>query len=182
MFAADAARAGSGLVQRAGAHLGGMIAPVGQALTDAVRAAAASAVPVVLDAIDLDAVLARVDIDALIGRIDMAALLDRVDVERIVDRVDVGRIVDRVDVERIVDRVDVGRIVDRVDIAPIVATALDAVDIGAIVRESTTSVAGEAVRGARIQAIDADALVARIVDRVLFRRSQRNLAGPEISP
>ena len=47
---------------------------------------------------------------------------------------------------------------------------LDAVDIGAIVRESTGSVTGDMVDSARIQSMQLDVVVNRIVDTILLRR------------
>ena len=51
-----------------------------------------------------------------------------------------------------------------------VAEVLDTIDIGSIVRESTGSVTGDIVDSARVQSMQLDTLVNRIVDTMLLRR------------
>ena len=51
----------------------------------------------------------------------------------------------------------------------IVSEVLDEIDIGAIVRESTGSITGDAVDGARVTAMRLDTFVGRVADRVLLR-------------
>jgi hypothetical protein len=46
---------------------------------------------------------------------------------------------------------------------------IDAIDLPEILRESTGSVASEAVRGVRADGVQADEAVARFVDRLLRR-------------
>jgi hypothetical protein len=134
----------------------------------------------VMERVDLDALLARVDMDAVLDRIDVDALLDRIDVEGLLDRIDVQRIVQRVDVDALVQRVDVDAIVARVDVDSMVARLdmapiVDELDIANIVRESTNTVGGDLVDGARVSAMRVDRFVARFTDRVLLRRRPREL-------
>jgi hypothetical protein len=103
-------------------------------------------------------------------------------VEKIIDRVDVEKIIDRVDVDAIVGRVDVSAIMGRVDIAPMANEIINEVDIGAIVRQSTGSITGDAIEGGRVTAMRLDGFVDRVVDRVLFRRKGRNLEVPGYDP
>jgi hypothetical protein len=139
----------------------------------------------------IDAIVAGVDIDALLDRVDVESIIDRVDVDKIVSRVDVEKIIDRVDVEKIIERVDVNAIVARVDvqsimgkvdIAPMAQEIIAEVDIGAIVRESTGSITGDAVDSGRVTAMRLDGFSDRIVDRILFRRKARNLELPGYDP
>jgi hypothetical protein len=109
-------------------------------------------------------------------------LLARVDVENIIERVDVERIIERVDVNAIVGRVDVQAIMGRVDIAPMADEIISEVDIGAIVRQSTGSITGDAVDGGRLTAMRIDGFIDRVVDKVLLRRRARELAMPGYDP
>jgi hypothetical protein len=135
----------------------------------------------------IDAIVARVDIDALLDNVNVDGIIDRVDVEKIIDRVDVEKIIERVDVEKIIDRVDVNSIVSRVDvqaimakvdIAPMADEIISEVDIGAIVRQSTGSITGDAVDSGRLTAMRVDGFIDRVVDKVLLRRKGRDLAIP----
>jgi hypothetical protein len=96
-------------------------------------------------------------------------VLQHVDVGRLLDRIDVEAVVDRVDANALVQRVDVQALLTRVDMVGIVSEVLDEIDIGAIVRESTGSITGDAVDGARVTAMRLDTFVGRVADRVLLR-------------
>ena len=124
---------------------------------------------VALAGLDLDAV-----VSGAVGALDLEAL-----VATTVDRLDVtGLVVEQVDLERVVmsalSRIDLTRIVlEQVDLIGIAEYVVDGIDLPEIIRDSTGSVASEAVRGLRMQGVDADAAVARMVDRVLLRRRSR---------
>lgn len=62
----------------------------------------------------------------------------------------------------------------RIDLAGIAHTVIDDIDLSRIIRESSTSMASESVVGVRMQGIEADDRINRIVDRLLLRRSERN--------
>ena len=156
-----------------------------------VRRLAPELATAVIAQLDMDSLMGQLPVDAIIARVDIDALLDRVDVENIIERVDVDKIVERVDVERIIERVDVNAIVGRVDvqgimakvdIAPMAQEIIAEVDIGAIVRESTGSITGDAVDGGRVTAMRIDGFVDRVTDRILFRRKARNLVVPGYDP
>ena len=133
----------------------------------------------VLDRVDVDRVVAeilrRIDLDALVAlalaRLDVAAL-----VSATLDRLDVtGLVLERVDLERVVDealqKVDLTQVVmEQVDLIDVAEYVVAGIDLPEIIRASTGSVASEAVRGLRMQGVDADLAVARVVDRMLFRR------------
>ena len=77
--------------------------------------------------------------------------------------------------EAIVVRLPVEEIVSRVDMAALTKRLLESIDLAGIVRESTATVGSEVVDAGRNQAMDADTLVERLVDRMLFRREPRRL-------
>jgi len=84
-------------------------------------------------------------------------------------------ILEHVDMERlvpgIVDKLDVTALVlESVDLDAVAHAVLDGLDLPQIVRESSAGVTSETVDTVRLQAIDADRAVARIVDRLLMRR------------
>lgn len=127
-----------------------------------------------LQKVDLDEVLKRVDLNALLEDVDVDALIKRVDVDDVIDRVDVDRIVQRVDVDAIVARVDVDAIVERVDVNRILGDT----DMGKMVASSTSGIITEILYLIRRQLVGVDALLARVVTKVL-RRSEEDLPlGP----
>ena len=121
----------------------------------AARAMIAALVTVVLDEIDLDQVVSRVDL------------------ERIVARIDVDDIARRIDLNAVVGRVDLDAIVARIDVPGLTEQVIDEVDLGEIIRESSSTMASETVDALRVQGMRVDGLVSRIVDRVLLRDGQR---------
>ena len=134
--------------------------------------------------IDIDALIARVDLNDVLDRVDVAALLDRVDVDGLLARVDIDALVGRVDADALLSRVDVNALMERVDIDAL----MDRVDIDAlmertrieeIVARSTGQVADSALDLGRRQAVGLDAVVMRIVDRVLGRDPAQTPDGPD---
>jgi hypothetical protein len=119
------------------------------------RTLVASVVAAVLDEVDLDAVVARVDLD------------------QVVDRLDLDRVVDRLDIDAIVARVDVDAILRQVDFAAVIERVMDEVDIGEIIRESTNTMASETADALRVQGMQADRALGRLVDRALRRKGER---------
>jgi hypothetical protein len=144
---------------------------------NAVRTLIAELATAVLDEIDLDEVVARVDLDRIVARIDLNQIAARLDLDAIVGRIDVDAIVSRVDVDAIVARVDLDAIVARVDIPGLTEQVIDEVDLGEIIRESSSTMASETVDALRVQGMRVDGLVSRIVDRILLRQGQRQ-TGP----
>jgi hypothetical protein len=161
----------------------------------AVRALVAGLVNAVLDEIDLDEVMARVDLDRIVNRIDLNQIVERIDLNQIAARIDLNEIVLRIDIDAIAERIDLDAIVSRIDLDAIVARVdldavlgrvdlpalteqvIDEVDLGEIIRESSSTMASETVDALRVQGMRVDGLVSRIVDRVLLRQGQRQ-TGP----
>jgi hypothetical protein len=77
--------------------------------------------------------------------------------------------------EAIVARLPLEEIVTRVDMPTLTKRLLESIDLAGIVRESTATVGGEVVDAGRTQAMAADSLVERIVDRMLLRRAPRDV-------
>lgn len=115
--------------------------------------------------VDLDAVAAGIDIDAVAARIDLDAILDRVDLTNVVK--------DRVDIDSVVGSVDVDAVIDRIDLVALAQEVIAAVDLPEIIRQSSGSLALETVRSVRMQSIEADRAVERVIGRLLPRRHPR---------
>jgi hypothetical protein len=165
-----------------------------------VRTLIAALVTAVLDEINLDEVVARVDIDRIVHRIDLNQIAARIDLDAIVERVDVGAIVERVDLDAIAGRIDLDAIASRIDLDAIVARVdldamvsridlaglteqvIDEVDLGEIIRESSSTMATETVDALRVQGMRVDGLVSRIADRILFRQGERQTGPPLEEP
>jgi hypothetical protein len=152
---------------------------VSQALGEEANAMSQRVVPALTDEVvqrmDLtEVVLRRVDL----GRI-VLAVLDRIDLtELVLQRVDLDRVIAAADLDAAAARLDVDAIAARLDLVGVAEYIIDAVDLPEIIRTSTGSVATEAVRGARMQGIDADEQLQRVVDRVLLRRRARRTDAP----
>ncbi|HWD46057.1 MAG TPA: hypothetical protein VHM23_20485 [Actinomycetota bacterium] len=177
-----------------------------EAAVRAVRALIAALVAAVLDQIDLDEMVARIDLDQVVARIDLDRIVgrinpnqiaaridldevvDRVDVDAIAKRINLDAIVQRIDLDAIVSRIDLDAIVSRVDIDAILARVdlpglteqvIEEVDLGEIIRESSSTMASETVDALRVQGMRVDGLVSRIVDRILQREGERE-TGPYV--
>ncbi|HTI34494.1 MAG TPA: RDD family protein [Miltoncostaea sp.] len=118
------------------------------------------------------AVIERLDLNAIVQRVDLDRVLERVDVNRILARVDVDALLERVDPNTLVERIDIDRVVSQVDMGSVAREAIDGLDLGEIVRESTMGVGGDAIRDARAHAMRADRALERAVDRPLGREER----------
>ena len=124
--------------------------------------------------IDLDEIAGRIDVDRIVERLDMHALVQRLPVDEVADRIDVERIVSRVDLDAVAGRIDVEAIVRRLDLAAIARDVIDEIDLTAIIRDAMGSMTSETVGGIRVQSMNADRAISRLVDRVLQRRRGRD--------
>jgi hypothetical protein len=123
--------------------------------------------------VDPNVLLDRVDVEAILARVDLDALLARVDMDRLLDRVDPNPVLARVDVETVVERIDMG---------PLAAEAIEGIDMGAVIRQSTATLGADALDDLRAQSMRADDLLARIVDRLLRRDRPRRTEMPGRPP
>jgi hypothetical protein len=142
-----------------------------RAAADLVGALVAEVVP---------AVLSRLDPDLLLDQVDVQRVVERVDVDAIARRIDLDALAARLDVDALLARVDVDELVRRVDLGSAAREAIEGVDLGEVIRESTATLGSDVVEDLRVQAMRADALVARLVDRVIGRSEPRDAAiGPD---
>lgn len=111
-----------------------------------------------LNLVDVDAVLKHVDLNRQLDRIDINALLERIDMDRLLDRVDINRIVAKVDVEELVQRTE----------------------LGALIAESTSSVAQRVLDSLRAETVTLDDLCNRVVNRLLRRAPDTVPLGPGV--
>jgi hypothetical protein len=148
-----------------------------EAAVRAARALIAALAAAVLEELDLDQVVARIDLDQIATRIDLDAIVERVDLDTVAARIDVDAIVRRIDLDAIVARVDLDAVVGRIDLPGLTEQVIDEVDLGEIIRESSSTMASETVDALRVQGMRVDALVSRLVDRFLVRQGQRQ-TGP----
>jgi hypothetical protein len=171
-----------------------------EAAVRAVRALIAGLVAAVLNEVDLDEVVARVDLDQVVAHIDLDRIVDRINLNQIAARIDLDEIVDRVDVDAIATRIDLDAIVQRIDLNAVVARVdidailarvdlaglteqvIDEVDLGEIIRESSSTMASETVDALRVQGMRVDGLVSRVVDRILQREGRRQTGPPLETP
>jgi hypothetical protein len=137
--------------------------------------------------VDLDAVVARVDLDAVVVRVDLDAIADRLDLDRLVAKVDIDAVAGRLDLDAlaaridpdpVVARVDLEAAIARIDLAGIAREVIDAIDLPDIVRDSTGTMASDAVRTVRVEGMQADDAVAGLVDRLLRRSRWRPSVVP----
>jgi hypothetical protein len=143
---------------------------------------------VVLRYLDLDRAVSAVDLDAAAARLDVSAVIDRVDLTAVVlEQVDLDALIpavlDRVDLTAVVlRRVDldalISAVLDRIDLIPLAEQVIEGVDLPEIIRESTGTMASDTVQGVRMQGINADEAVGRVVDRLLLRRAHRSTRAP----
>jgi hypothetical protein len=151
--------------------------PIGSRVEQLAQALAERIVPLVIDAIDIDALIDRVDIDALLQRVDVNKVVERVDIEAVVERVDIDKIVGEVDVQKVIDRVDINAIVDKLDIDSLV----EHTEIGSIIAHSTTGVLTEVLDVIRAQGVGLDDFVLRWSNRLILR-GKRIASWPEGPP
>lgn len=133
---------------------------------------------IVRERVDIDGIVAGVDIAQIINRLDIDAIVATVDIDAIAARIDIDAIVDRLDIDAIVESVDLSAIVDRLNVVGIAEDVINEIDLPEIIRDSTGSMASQVVRDTRMQSIDADEAVSRLVDRLLRRRRDRATSVP----
>ena len=131
--------------------------------------------------VDIDEVVRAVDIDAVVDRLDLDAIVKRVDLDAAVTGVDLDAAVAGVDIDAIAGRLDLDAVIGRIDLVAMVEEVIDAIDLPAIIRDSTGSMASETIRGARMTGISADEAISRSLENHLFRR-RRKRAAPADPP
>jgi uncharacterized RDD family membrane protein YckC len=138
-------------------------------------------VPVIVDAVDLDETLEKVHVDDVIQRMDLDALLRRIDIEAIVDRVDIDRILARIDLDEVIGRIDLDALVQRMDIDALIdrvdiPALTNRVDIQSILKSTTRGVFATVLDAVRRQLAGIDLILARVVDKLLRRKSSTGVS------
>ncbi|MGA9162261.1 MAG: hypothetical protein WB297_15540 [Actinomycetota bacterium] len=132
----------------------------------------------VIGGMDIDAIVAKLDLDHVLDRIDVRALVERVPVDEIVSRLDIDAIVARVDLDQVVSRVDIQAVADnldipalvrRLDLTAIASEVIEEVELTRIIQEAMGSMTTETVGGIRVQSMNADRAISRLVERLLRR-------------
>ena len=138
---------------------------VGKVAEEQINKIIAVFVPVIVDTLDPSELMAKVDVDAILDKVNVNALLDRVDVDALLDRVDVNALVDRIDIDKMLDGVDLQALMERAN-------------IGDIVAQSTSQMAGSTLDVGRRQVVGLDTVMMRVVDRALGRKTDDQPLGP----
>lgn len=122
------------------------------------------------------AILGQLDLTGIVREhVDLDAVVAGVDLDAVASRIDVDAVASRLDVDAVVARVDMEAVIARLDLAALAREVIDEIDLPEIIRESSGAMASETVQEVRLQGIDADRFVARVVDKVLGRRRGRDL-------
>ena len=95
--------------------------PIGSRVEQLAQSLAEHIVPLIVDAINIDAILDKVDIEKIIERVDIDEIVERVDMQKIIDRVDVQQIIERVDINAIVNKIDIDSLVEQTELGSIIA-------------------------------------------------------------
>ena len=135
----------------------------------------------VVDRLDLDAIVKRVDLDAVVAGVDLDAVVAGVDLDAAVAGVDLDAAVAGVDIDAIAARLDLDAVISRIDLVAMVEEVIDAIDLPAIIRDSSGSMASETIRGARMTGISADEAISRGLENHLFRRRRKRSSPDESS-
>jgi hypothetical protein len=133
--------------------------PVGSRVEQLAQALAERIVPLVIDAIDINAILDRVDVNKIIERVDVDKVISRVDIEKVVERVDIEKVVERVDINKIVSEIDIDSLVEQTE-------------LGSIIARSTTGILTEILDVIRSQGVGLDDFILRWGNRLVGRRKR----------
>jgi hypothetical protein len=122
-------------------------------------------------------------VERVLEELPLTELVKRhVDIDALVAAVDLDAVVARIDIDAIARRIDIDAIISRIDLVGLADEVIEGIDLPEIIRASTGTVASEVVRGVRMQSIDADEAIARVVDRLFLRRRRRATDAPGEPP
>jgi hypothetical protein len=90
--------------------------------------------------------------------------------DRVFGAVDVTTLVlKNVDIDRIIEKVDVSAMA-RSDVVGVARYVIDELDLPEVIRQSSGTLAADTIEGLRIQGMNADSSLSRLIDRMLGRR------------
>jgi hypothetical protein len=130
--------------------------PIGSRVEQLAQALAERLVPLIVDAIDIDALLDRVDIEKLIERVDVNKIIDQVDLDKVISKVDMQKVIERVDINAVLDEIDIDALVEQTE-------------LGSIIARSTTGVLTEVLDVIRAQGVGLDDFILRWGNRLVGR-------------
>jgi hypothetical protein len=133
--------------------------PIGSRVEQLAQSLAEHIVPLIVDAIDIDALVDKVDVEKIVERIDINEIVDRVDIQKIIDRVDVQEIIERIDINAIVNEIDIDSLVEQTE-------------LGSIIARSTTGILTEVLDVVRAQGVGLDDFIFRWGNRLIGRRKR----------
>ncbi len=133
--------------------------PIGSRVEQLAQSLAERIVPLIVDAIDIDAILEKVDIEKIVERVDIDKIVDQVDIEKIVERVDIQKIIERIDINAIVEEIDIDALVEHTE-------------LGSIIARSTTGVLTEILDVIRAQGVGLDDFIFRWGNLMIGRRKR----------
>jgi hypothetical protein len=131
--------------------------PIGSRAEQLAQALAERIVPLIVDAIDINAIVDKVDINAIVDRVDINSIVDKIDINAIVEKVDINAVVDRVDINSIVDKIDIDALVEQTE-------------LGSIIARSTTGILTDILDAIRAQGVGLDDFIFRWGNRLIGRR------------
>jgi hypothetical protein len=130
--------------------------PIGSRVEQLAQALAERLVPLIVDAIDIDALLDRVDIEKLIERVDMNKVIDQVDLDKVISKVDMQKVIERIDLNAVLDEIDIDALVEQTE-------------LGSIIARSTTGILTEVLDVIRAQGVGLDDFIMRWGNRLVGR-------------
>ena len=144
---------------------------VGQIIerVDLDRAIAGVDLDAIVNGLDIDRILERIDLQAVVARVPIDQIVSRLDIDAIVARVDLDQIVSKVDVQAVADKLDLQELVRRLDLTSIASEVIEEVNLTRIIQEAVGSMTTETVGGIRVQSMNADRAISRLVERLLRR-------------
>ena len=89
----------------------------------------------------------RLDLNEIADGLDLDPLVAKVNLEAVVDRLDIAAVVAKVDPDPIVAKVNFDAAMAQIDLIGIAQKIVDGIDLPGIIRDSTGSLASEAVHG-----------------------------------
>jgi hypothetical protein len=92
----------------------------------------------------------------------------------------VNPLIDEIDFDAVLARVDLDAVLAGIDVSGLARRVLDEIDIGQLVRESSTTMAAETADAVRARSMRADRALNRLVDHVLRRSDERQTSLGEI--
>ena len=99
--------------------------PIGLKVEQLAQALAERIVPLIVDAIDIDALLDKVDVEKIIERVDVQQIIERVDINAIVNKIDIDSLVEQTELGSIIARSTTGILTEVLDVVRAQGVGLD---------------------------------------------------------